>query len=75
MIIDVEIMNQPFVGEYEEQPQYQSLIVTPSGDFIAADYYDIKLIKTTIRGMKLLNSTIKMDMIKLCKWDNNKLLI
>lgn len=63
------------IREYKEQPQYQNLTVTPSGDFIVADYYDIELIKTTIRDTKLLDSPIKMDMIKFCKWNNNKLLI
>jgi hypothetical protein len=28
--------------EYESQPQYQCLTVTPSGDFIIADYYSIE---------------------------------
>jgi len=63
------------IMEYEEQPQYQNLTVTPSGDFILADFYDIELIKTTIKDAKLLDSPIKMDMINFCKWSNNKLSI
>ncbi|PGY04904.1 hypothetical protein [Bacillus sp. AFS031507] len=31
--------------EYESQPQYQCLTVTPSGDFIIADYYSIEKIE------------------------------
>lgn len=61
--------------EYEEKPLYQNLTVTPSGDFIVADYYNIELIRTAIRDTKLLDSPIKMDMIKFCEWNKNKLLI
>lgn len=63
------------IRDYEEQPQYQNLTVTPSGDFILADYYNIELIETTIRDTKQLDSPIKMEMIKFCKWHDNKLLI
>ncbi|GKX66434.1 hypothetical protein [Inconstantimicrobium mannanitabidum] len=63
------------IVEYKEQPQYQYLTVAPSGDFIVADYYGIELIKTTIKDMKLLDSPLKMDMIKFYKWIDNKLLI
>lgn len=63
------------IKEYEEQPQYENLTVTPSGDFIVADYYDIQLIKNTIKDKKILDSPIKMDMIKFQEWNNNKLLI
>jgi hypothetical protein len=61
--------------EYEEQPQYLNLTVTPSGDFIVSDYYNIELIRTTIKDTELLDSPIKMDMIKFCEWNENKLLI
>jgi hypothetical protein len=61
--------------EYEEQPQYLNLTVTPSGDFIVSDYYNIELIRSTIKDTELLDSPIEMDMIKFCEWNENKLLI
>ncbi|APH06454.1 hypothetical protein [Bacillus weihaiensis] len=61
--------------EYEYQPQYQSLTVSPSGDFILADYYEIKIIKSTLTERKHVVSPIKMDLIKFHKWSNNKLSI
>lgn len=63
------------IKEYEGQHHYQNLTVSPSGDFILSDYYDIYLIIDTIRDKKLLNSPIKMDMINFCEWNNNKLSI
>jgi len=61
--------------EYESQPQYQNLTVSPSGDFILADYYDIEIIKSTLSEKTYVDSPIKMDMIKFHKWSNNKLSI
>jgi hypothetical protein len=61
--------------EYESQPQYQSLTVSPSGDFIIADYYDIKVIKSTLNNKIQVDSPLKMDMIKFQSWSNNKLSI
>lgn len=61
--------------EYESQPQYQSLTVTSSGDFIVADYYDIEIINSTLEDKKLVYSPIKMDKIKFHGWINNKLII
>lgn len=61
--------------EYESQPQYQSLTVSPSGDFIIADYYDIEIIKSTLINKIQVDSPIEMDMIKFHSWSNNKLSI
>jgi hypothetical protein len=61
--------------EYESQPQYQSLTVSTSGDFIIADYYDIAIIKSTLAEKKYLDSPLKMDSIKFNGWFNNKLSI
>jgi hypothetical protein len=61
--------------EYESQPQYQSLTVSPSGDFIIADYYDIEVIKSTLDDKIQVDSPIKMDMINFHGWSNNKLSI
>ncbi len=61
--------------EYESQPQYQSLTVSPSGDFIIADNYDIAIIKSTLAEKNFVYGPIKMDMIKFLNWSNNKLSI
>lgn len=61
--------------DYESQPQYQSLTVTPSGDFLIADDYNIEKIGTTLRDKTLIKSPIQMDTIEFKGWSNNKLLI
>jgi hypothetical protein len=61
--------------DYESQPQYQDLTVTPLGDFLLADYYDIYLIGVSLDDKKPLESPINMDMIKFREWSNNKLSI
>lgn len=61
--------------EYESQPQYRSLTISPSGDFIIADYYDIAIINSNLAEKKYVESPIKMDMIKFHNWSNNKLSI
>lgn len=63
------------VTAYESQPPYQCLTVTPSGDFIIADYYDIEKIESTLNDKILLKSPIKMDTVTFHGWSNNKLLI
>ncbi|MEI4771431.1 hypothetical protein WAX74_17530 [Psychrobacillus sp. FJAT-51614] len=61
--------------EYESQPQYYCLTVTPSGDFIIADYYEIEKIGSKLKDKKPLESPIKMDKVEFHSWSNNKLLI
>ena len=61
--------------EYESQPQYQCLTVTPSGDFVIADYHDIEKMGITLSDKRLIKSPIQMDTIKFNGWSNNKLLI
>ncbi|WP_227936423.1 hypothetical protein [Alkalihalobacillus deserti] len=61
--------------EYESQPQYQNLTVTPSGDFIIADNDAIEQIKSTLTEKTILPGPIKMDSIKFHGWSNNKLSI
>lgn len=63
------------VTEYESQPRYQSLTVTPSGDFLITDDYFIEKIESTIKDKKPLESPIKMDTIKFNGWSSNKLSI
>ncbi|MGM9988654.1 MAG: hypothetical protein ACI35O_15730 [Bacillaceae bacterium] len=67
--------NSEELTDYESQPQYQCITVTPSGDFIIADYYAIEKIESTLKDKRLLESPIKMDIIKFNGWTNNKLLI
>ncbi|WP_034300879.1 hypothetical protein [Bacillus cihuensis] len=66
--------NGELIG-YEDQPQYQHITVSPSGEFIVADYYDIEIINSTLNKKVLLDSPIKMDRIKFHNWYNNRLLI
>ncbi|WP_096272154.1 hypothetical protein [Paucisalibacillus globulus] len=61
--------------DYESQTPYQCLTVTPSGDFIIADYYDIQKIESTLKVKSPINSPIKMDKIEFLGWVSNKLLI
>lgn len=67
------------VTEYESidetQKIYQDLTVTPTGDFIIADYYNIEKTGATIKDRQLLVSPIKMDMIKFNDWSENILSI
>jgi hypothetical protein len=59
--------------EFEDQPQYQNLTTSPTGDFILADYYNINLINKTLNGAVNITSPIEMDMIKFKKWNDRKL--
>jgi hypothetical protein len=61
------------IMEYESDPLYQSLTVSPSGDFIIADYYSIEVIESTISEKKTIEGPLEMDMIKFLRWTNNKL--
>ena len=61
--------------EYEARPQYMNLTVTPQGDFILADYYNIDLMQSSIRHTKSIESPIKMDMIKFSGWQGMRLTI
>ncbi|MED5051287.1 hypothetical protein P9850_05340 [Anoxybacillus rupiensis] len=61
--------------EYESHPQYRSLTVTPLGDFVLADYYDIEIIKSNLEDKIPVHSPIKMDNIQFYGWSNNKLSI
>ena len=58
---------------FEGQPQYQSLIITPSDDFLIADYMNIEKISDSIRNKKLIESPIEMDFIEFQSWNNNSL--
>ncbi|WNS82249.1 hypothetical protein RRU94_16050 [Domibacillus sp. DTU_2020_1001157_1_SI_ALB_TIR_016] len=49
--------------------------MSPSGDFIIADYCSIEIIKSTLINKIQVDSPVEMDMIKFHGWSNNKLLI
>ena len=51
------------------------LRVTPFGDFLVADYYNIEIIESSLKDKELLESPIKMDNIKFVRWADNKLSI
>ena len=58
---------------FENKHQYQSLIVTPSDDFLIADYMNIEKISDSIRNKKLIESPIEMDFIEFQSWNNSSL--
>ena len=59
--------------ELEDQPQYQNLTVSPSGQFIFADYYRIEKMGLSLRDTQEIGSPIEMDMIKFLEWQGDKL--
>ncbi|MDZ4146648.1 MAG: hypothetical protein U1C58_00035 [Flavobacteriaceae bacterium] len=59
--------------EFESQPQYQNLTVSPNGDFILADYYHIDKIGESLSNKVTISSPIEMDMIKFKNWNNRNL--
>ncbi|MFS0653865.1 hypothetical protein [Bacillus sp. 179-C3.3 HS] len=61
--------------EYESNTHYQCLTVTPSGDFVIADYYHIEKIGATLNDKMLLKSPIEVDEIQFHDWSHHKLLI
>lgn len=61
------------IMEFEDQPQYQDLILMPNGDFLIADYYTIARISNKIIEKETIKSPIEMDTIKFKQWQNNKL--
>jgi len=60
--------------EIEDQPQYHNLTVSPNGEYIIADYYNIEIITDSIKTKKQLTTPIKMDQIKFKNWENDKLI-
>lgn len=61
--------------DYEPTNTYKDLTVTPFGDFIIADYYNIAIIRGAIKDRYFLDIPIQMDMIKLNGWSESKLSI
>ena len=60
---------------YDKQTEYQCLTVSPSGDFILADFNDLYLIKTSFLERIPIHSAIDMYGIEFTGWNNGKLLI
>jgi len=63
------------VIEFEDQPHYKELTVSPNGDFIIADYYNISRISDSIENKIEIKSPIQMDMIEFREWHDGKLSI
>ena len=61
--------------EIEDQPHYKELTVSPSGDFIIADYYNISRLSDSLKNKIEIKSPIQMDMIEFKEWQNGKLTI
>ena len=59
--------------EYEAQPQYNDITVTPDDDFLVASYYDIEIIKEFLQDRETLERPFEMDMIKFHEWDGSRL--
>jgi len=55
--------------EYEDQPQYKSLTLTPDDDFLIADYMNIEKITSSIKNKKTIKSPIEMDFIEFKNWN------
>lgn len=60
---------------YEAEPQFQVLTVTPSGEFVAADYYSIVRLEPDLTTNQPLKSPIEMDYISFEEWTNSTLTI
>ena len=58
--------------ELEDQPLYHSITVTPKGEFLIADDYDIRKIKESLKEKEIIDSPIKMDNIEFNKWNGDK---
>jgi len=57
--------------KFEDQPQYYNLSVSPNGDFIISDSFQIEKIGNDINKKELIISPIQMDFIKFNGWQNN----
>ncbi|MBD1422585.1 hypothetical protein [Sphingobacterium chuzhouense] len=68
--LDAETGN---LTELEDQPPYHSLTISPNGDRIIADYYNIEKITTSIKQKVPIESPIQMDMIEFNEWSVNLL--
>ncbi|EMO55170.1 hypothetical protein [Leptospira noguchii] len=63
------------VIEELESRGLRCLTLSPNGDFIVADYYQIQRLKNGLTNMECINSPIKMDSIVFKNWDNDSLII
>ena len=70
----LSLINGELLG-YEDKPQYNSLTVTPQGDYIISDDYSIFIMEPSSTDKKEVPSPIKMDNIKFHNWNHNKLQI
>ena len=59
--------------EFESQPMYKSLILTPDDDFLIADYNNIDKITSSLKNKKNIESPIEMDFIEFKNWNSKTL--
>lgn len=59
------------ITEFENQPLFKSLILTPNDDFLIADNYNIEKITKNIKNKKTIESPIPMNLIEFNSWKNN----
>lgn len=60
---------------YEAQTDYQTITASPSGVFIAADFYQVEIIDPDLKSMKPIASPVELDTITFKGWQGNKLVI
>lgn len=59
--------------DFEDQPQYKNLILTPDDDFLIADHMNIEKITRSIKNKKIIETPIEMDFIEFKKWNSKTL--
>lgn len=63
------------IMEYESQPQYTSMTVTPNGDVLVSDDYSIFIISHTLDEIEDIEMPFEADMIRFQGWIGNKMKI
>jgi len=59
--------------ELDEKPPYHNLTVSPNGEIIFADYYQIEKMNSSLADMEIISNPIKMDKIELTEMKNDKI--
>jgi len=57
--------------ETENQPEFQDLEVSPQGNFIFHNYYEIEIMNTSLSDLTEIKSPFKMDDIRFEKWNGH----
>ncbi|GGG01987.1 hypothetical protein [Pontibacter amylolyticus] len=59
--------------EFKENNGYNALTVSPKGDFIIGNYFNIDKIGKSLQNIRTIEGPIGMDRIEFKKWEGNKL--